>query len=66
MNHYIINKITMEFPKGTSKTKQGRIISELKERVYFDTSKKSLCYFLAEELQEKNITIMVIKLKQID
>ena len=65
MKHYLINKITLEFPKGTSKKRQKSILDELKSRVYSDTSKSSLCYFLAEEMQEKNINIMDIKLKDI-
>ena len=65
MNKYIITKITLELPKRFGRVKHKRLVDSLKDRVYSDTDKDSLVYYLAEELQDKGITLLDIKLTKV-
>ena len=59
---YIITKLTIE---GKSKRKRERVHKDLLSRVFSDTDKDSLTYYLAEELEKKNLTILDIRLRDI-
>jgi len=59
---YIITKLSLE---GKSKRKRERTLKDLMSRVFEDVSKESLSYFLAAELEEKNLTILTLKLRDI-
>ena len=64
MNKYVITKLTLDGKRLGRKLK-ARLIQEYKDRVYEDTDKTSLCYYLQEELTERNITINDIKLRRV-
>ncbi len=61
-NKYVITKVSIE---GAGKKKQKKIVEELKNSVFSDVSKDSLSYYLAEELKNKNITILDLKISQV-
>lgn len=65
MNKYIITKVTLDLPKKYGRSKHKKLVDELKERVYSDSDKDSLVYYLAAELEEQGITLLDIKLRQV-
>ena len=65
MNKYVITSLTMDLPKGFGRKKHKQLVDSLKDRVYSDESKDSLVYFIAAELQEKDITLLDIKLRKV-
>ena len=54
-NKYVITKIRLE---GKSKRRKERTTKDLLSRVFSDYSKEDLSYYLANELEEKGITIL--------
>ena len=64
--NYVISKIKISSIKDRSgKGREQRIIKELTDCVFQDTSKDSLVYFLAEELEEKGYLINSIKVRKV-
>ena len=61
-NKYIITKIKIE---GKSKRKVTRTSKDLQSRVFSDNSKEDLTYYLAEELEKKNLTLLDITLRDV-
>ena len=62
MSKFIITQLKIE---GKSKRKKERTTKDLLSRVFSDSSKEDLIYYLAEELKVKNLTILDIKLKDV-
>jgi len=65
MNKFIITKITLDVPKRFGRKNQKDLVDELKSRVYSDTDKDSLAYYLQEELSTKKVTILDIKITKV-
>ncbi|QIN96665.1 hypothetical protein [Synechococcus phage S-N03] len=65
MNKFIITKITLDLPKRFGRAKHKKLVDSLKDRVYSDTDKDSLVYYLAAELEEQGITLLDIKLTKV-
>lgn len=64
--NYIISKIRISsLTDRTGKGREQKIIQELTDCVFQDTSKDNLVYFLAEELEEKGYLINVIKVRKV-
>ncbi len=61
---FIITKVTFDAPK-VSKKKQKKVVDELKRSVFSDTSKDSLSYYIAAELERKGITILDLKITRV-
>ena len=59
---YIITRIKIE---GKSKRKRERTTADLMSRVFSDSCKESLSYYLAEELQKKNLVILDLRLRDV-
>ena len=65
MSKFIITKITLDVPKRFGRKNQKDLVDELKSRVYSDTDKDSLAYYLQEELSTKKVTILDIKITKV-
>ena len=64
--NYVISKIKISsLTDRSGKGREQRIIKELTDCVFQDTSKDSLVYFLAEELEEKGYLINSIKVRKV-
>ena len=64
--NYIISKIRISsITPRTGKGREKKILNELQSVVFQDTSKESLVYFLAEELEEKGYMINAIKVRKV-
>ena len=64
--NYVITKIKISSITGrTGKRRTERIVKELQDCVFQDTSKDSLAYYLADELAEKGYNIETIKLRKV-
>ena len=61
-NKYIITKLKLE---GKSKRKVTRTTKDLQSRVFSDSNKEELTYYLAAELEEKGITILDISIRDV-
>ena len=59
---FVITRIKLE---GKSKRKKERTTADLLSRVFSDCCKESLMYFLAEELQGKNLMILDLRLRDV-
>jgi hypothetical protein len=65
VSKFIITKITLDVPKRFGRKNQKDLVDELKSRVYSDTDKDSLAYYLQEELSTKKVTILDIKITKV-
>jgi len=65
VSKFIITKITLDVPKRFGRKNQKDLVDDLKSRVYSDTDKDSLTYYLQEELSTKKVTILDIKITKV-